>query len=125
MKIKIDGSRPGKKCWGLGTVSGNNSSRLLIDYKYENNESYKEILEYLFGAGGLAFYALAIAISYMLSGYWGLYSAQQFYQSKLKPVRYSFNEEKETVREEQSAQPEEVKVHKKQGAKKKRSKRKK
>ena len=53
MKIKIDGSRPGKKCWGLGTVSGNNSSRLLIDYKYENNESYKEILEYLFGAGGL------------------------------------------------------------------------
>ena len=79
----------------------------------------------LFGAGGLAFYALAIAISYMLSGYWGLYSAQQFYQSKLKPVRYSFNEEKETVREEQSAQPEEVKVHKKQGAKKKRSKRKK
>lgn len=78
----------------------------------------------LFGAGGLAFYALAIAISYMLSGYWGLYSAQQFYQSKLKPVRYSFNEEKETVREEQSAQPEEVKVPKKRGTKKKRSRRK-
>ena len=43
----------------------------------------------LFGAGGLAFYALAIAISYMLSGYWGLYSAQKFYQSKLKPMKYS------------------------------------
>ncbi len=42
----------------------------------------------LFGAGGLAYYALAIAISYMLSGYSGLYSAQQFYQSKLKPVKY-------------------------------------
>lgn len=43
----------------------------------------------LFGAGGLAFYALAIAISYMLSGYWGLYSAQRFYQSKLKPAKYA------------------------------------
>ncbi|MBQ3162316.1 MAG: chloride channel protein [Oscillospiraceae bacterium] len=42
----------------------------------------------LFGAGGLSYYALAIAISYMLSGYSGLYSAQQFYQSKLKPVKY-------------------------------------
>ena len=42
----------------------------------------------LFGAGGLAYYALAIVISYMLSGYWGLYSAQQFHQSKLRPVKY-------------------------------------
>ena len=42
----------------------------------------------LFGAGGLSYYALAIAVSYMLSGYSGLYSAQQFYQSKLKPVKY-------------------------------------
>ncbi|MBP1560003.1 MAG: chloride channel protein [Oscillospiraceae bacterium] len=48
----------------------------------------------LFGAGGLAFYALAIAISYMLSGYWGLYSAQRFYQSKLKPVGYAENAKK-------------------------------
>ncbi len=43
----------------------------------------------LFGAGGLAYYALAIAISYMLSGYWGLYSAQKFNQSKLKPMMYA------------------------------------
>ncbi|MCH5194040.1 MAG: chloride channel protein [Oscillospiraceae bacterium] len=43
----------------------------------------------LFGkTEGLAFYALAISISYMLSGYWGLYSAQKFYQSKLKPMKY-------------------------------------
>ena len=42
----------------------------------------------LFGSGGLAFFALAITISYMLSGYWGLYSAQKFYQSKLRPVLY-------------------------------------
>ena len=49
----------------------------------------------LFGAGGLAFYALAIAVSYMLSGYWGLYSAQRFNQSKLKPMVYVENVKKE------------------------------
>lgn len=48
----------------------------------------------LFGAGGLAYYALAIAISYMLSGYSGLYSAQKFYQSKLKPIKYVINTKK-------------------------------
>jgi len=49
----------------------------------------------LFGAGGLAYYALAIAVSYMLSGYWGLYSAQRFGQSKHKPVVYVENVKKE------------------------------
>jgi len=49
----------------------------------------------LFGAGGLAYYALATAISYMLSGYWGLYSAQRFGQSKHKPVVYVENVKKE------------------------------
>ncbi|MBQ8108321.1 MAG: DUF1080 domain-containing protein [Ruminococcus sp.] len=38
---------------GNGMVSGNNSSRLLLDYKYENPEAYQEILEYLFGEKGL------------------------------------------------------------------------
>lgn len=36
----------------------------------------------LFGAEGLVFYAAAIAVSYMLSGYQGLYSEQVFYLSK-------------------------------------------
>ena len=48
----------------------------------------------LFGSGGMAYFALAITISYMLSGYWGLYSAQKFHQSKLRPVLYKKNEEK-------------------------------
>lgn len=74
----------------------------------------------LFGAGGFVYYALAIAISYMLSGYRGLYSAQQFYQSKLKPVRYSFNDEEE----EQTEPVLQIKSTKKQGSKKKRSRRK-
>ena len=75
----------------------------------------------LFGAGGFVYYALAIAISYMLSGYRGLYSAQQFYQSKLKPVRYSFNDEEK----EQSETTLPPKSPRKQGSKKKRSRRRK
>lgn len=75
----------------------------------------------LFGAGGLPYYALAVAISYMLSGYRGLYSAQRFYQSKLKPVRYSFNDEEE----EQTETTLPPKSPRKQGSKKKRSRRRK
>ncbi|MGN1090391.1 MAG: chloride channel protein, partial [Huintestinicola sp.] len=37
----------------------------------------------LFGASALPFYALVIGLSYMLSGYTGLYSAQKFYDSKV------------------------------------------
>lgn len=36
----------------------------------------------LYGMGGLPYFALAIGLSYMLSGYTGLYSAQKFYDSK-------------------------------------------
>lgn len=39
----------------------------------------------LFGAHGLMFYAVACAVSYMLSGYFGLYQEQKIMYSKLKP----------------------------------------
>ena len=39
----------------------------------------------LFGGEGLALYALCIAVSYMLSGYYGLYSEQKILYSKLRP----------------------------------------
>lgn len=39
----------------------------------------------LFGGAGLAYYALCCAASYMLSGYGGLYTAQQIVHSKLRP----------------------------------------
>jgi len=39
----------------------------------------------LFGGQGLAMYALTIAVSYMLSGYSGLYHAQKIVYSKLRP----------------------------------------
>lgn len=53
MKISIDGKKTGREYFGAGMVSGNNSSRLLIDYKHENPEMYREILEHIFGADGL------------------------------------------------------------------------
>ena len=38
----------------------------------------------LFGSGELLYFALACGISYMLSGYFGLYSSQKIMYSKLK-----------------------------------------
>lgn len=38
---------------GVGMVSGNNSSRLLLDYKSENPDAYWEIMNYMFGKNGL------------------------------------------------------------------------
>lgn len=41
----------------------------------------------IFGIEGLIFYAIACATSYMLSGYFGLYSEQQLLYSKTRPER--------------------------------------
>ncbi len=38
---------------GAGMVSGNNSSRLLLDYKYEHPQRYEELLEHIFGKDGI------------------------------------------------------------------------
>lgn len=57
MDIIIDGNKAelteNKLYRGAGMVSGNNSSRLLLDYKAENPEAYWEILNYLFGDEGV------------------------------------------------------------------------
>lgn len=45
---------PNMRYRGAGMVSANNSSRLLMDYKTEHPESYRKILEYVFGSEGLA-----------------------------------------------------------------------
>jgi len=45
---------------GIGMVSGNNSSRLLLDYKALNPEKYNELLNLMFGAEGLAVQHLKI-----------------------------------------------------------------
>lgn len=57
MKIFIDGNNAQKasnKCYyGLGMVSANNSSRLLLDYKSENPQRYWEILNHIFSEDGI------------------------------------------------------------------------
>ena len=45
----------------------------------------------LFGAQGLLFFAIACGVSYMLSGYYGLYSSQRIIYSKLKAEFININ----------------------------------
>lgn len=55
----------------------------------------------LFGSGGLPYYVLVIGMSYMLSGYRGLYSAQKFYGNKFGKEDFteifSYEEYKEKI----------------------------
>ena len=59
MEVLADGTQANENpaaCYrGLGCVSGNNSSRLLLDYKVEHPHAYEEIMRLLFqkdfGAG--------------------------------------------------------------------------
>ena len=39
----------------------------------------------MLGAQGVIFYFLAVAVSYMLSGYYGLYQGQKVLYSKFRP----------------------------------------
>ena len=41
----------------------------------------------LFGGQGLPLFAVSAAVSYMLSGYFGLYSSQRFFYSKTELMR--------------------------------------
>lgn len=45
----------------------------------------------LFGADGILFFCMASAVSYMLSGYYGLYSSQKIMYSKLRPHYININ----------------------------------
>lgn len=45
----------------------------------------------VFGAGGLIFFAIGAGVSYMLSGYYGLYSSQKILYSKLKAEFININ----------------------------------
>ncbi len=54
-EILVDGAlvneNPAARFRGLGFVSGNGSSRLLMDYKYNHPEAYEEIIKLLFAPG--------------------------------------------------------------------------
>ena len=62
MKIDIENHTVTEnKLWrGMGMVSGNNSSRLLLDYKSQNPKHYQELLELIFGDKGCAVQHLKI-----------------------------------------------------------------
>lgn len=51
--IKSADMSENKRFRGAGMVSGNNSSRLLLDYKCEYPESYEKLLEHIFGSNGV------------------------------------------------------------------------
>lgn len=55
--VSADGSKAmaeeAKVFDGLGMISANNSSRLLLDYKAQHPEAYQKLLEYLFGQDGM------------------------------------------------------------------------
>lgn len=57
MNVTIDGAKAltneARIYRGAGFISANNSSRLLLDYKAENPDAYRGILNYMFGADGL------------------------------------------------------------------------
>ena len=59
VNIKIDGNKANTNenflYRGQGMISCNGSSRLLLDYKEKNPESYWQILEYTYGISGLKF----------------------------------------------------------------------
>lgn len=59
VNIKVDGSTANTNenflYRGQGMISCNGSSRLLIDYKEKNPESYNQILQYMYGKNGLKF----------------------------------------------------------------------
>lgn len=59
VNIKVDGSMANMNenflYRGQGMISCNGSSRLLIDYKEKNPESYNKILQYMYGKNGLKF----------------------------------------------------------------------
>lgn len=58
----------------------------------------------LFGAEGLPYYALVIGISYMLSGYTGLYSAQKFYDNKFIHRRFRHLKTYKQIKAESAAE---------------------
>lgn len=64
MQIIIDGKKAqlaqNRRYRGAGMVSANNSSRLLLDYKWEHPDRYWEILHYIFGEEGVGITHLKI-----------------------------------------------------------------
>ena len=67
-------------------VTGNNSSRLLLDYKAKTPEAYNKILYYLFGEKGLAISHLKIEMGSDINSSSGTEPAVKRYETETADV---------------------------------------
>ena len=92
MKVLIDGNKAqlanNKRFFGLGMVSGNNSSRLLLDYKSEQPDRYWEILNHIFGVDGIGITYLKLEMGSDVNSSSGTEPAvKRFYEEKADVTR--------------------------------------
>lgn len=80
---------PNKLYRGFGMVSANNSSRLLIDYKLEQPERYKEILDLIFGDKGLNICYLKLEMGSDINSSSGTEPSTMRYENEIPDVRRS------------------------------------
>ena len=74
-----------------GVINANGKNGLIIG-GVVNCPVASILLSYeLFGGSGLVLFAVACGVSYMLSGYYGLYSSQKIMYSKTKPEYININ----------------------------------
>lgn len=90
MNITIDGNKVNTAenmlYRGSGMVSGNNTSRLLLDYKAENPEAYEEILRYIFGNEGLCVNHLKIEMGSDINSSSGTEPSVKRYEDEMADV---------------------------------------
>ena len=72
---------------GFGLISANNSSRLLLDYKYEQPEQYNEILNYLFGEDWLDISHIKVELGSDINSSSGTEPATMRYEGEKADVR--------------------------------------
>ncbi len=91
MKIELNAKKistnENERYFGLGMISANNSSRLLLDYKYKSPEAYKKILELCFSEKGLGFSHLKIELGSDVNSSSGTEPSTKRYEDEKADVR--------------------------------------
>lgn len=72
---------------GAGMVSANNSSRLLLDYRSEHPDAYREILRYMFGSEGIGITHLKLEMGSDINSSSGTEPAVMRYSDEKADVR--------------------------------------
>lgn len=91
MKLELNAKKistnENERYFGLGMISANNSSRLLLDYKYKSPEAYKKILELCFSEKGLGFSHLKIELGSDVNSSSGTEPSTKRYEDEKTDVR--------------------------------------